>query len=484
MFYLTIVDATGIAHDIGNIKIGQFGLEPHEGGVKIPKGHRKPSLPDKFESLDATFFALGQEEDFYEKLSKLGDSVRENVLSSLREVAFDLTLWERAKDENVMIESLLRFVTSTTVLGQFRRMAQGGARLTGYSFSFTPPKRLGDGEAPFTLDFIVRPDSRPPTNIHALIGRNGVGKTSLLALMTKALVASPASARQSGNFGWKKLGEQRNNFANLVTVSFSAFDDTELFSRVDTQDGGLKYSYIGLHRTVQSRASLSRPKSPQMLANEFVRSLANCQVDSRRRLWILALSELMSDPVFQSQSLEELIDYKLTDEVQKAEALDAFKSLSSGHKIVLLTLTRLVETVEEKTLVLVDEIEAHLHPPLLSAFIRALSNLLVKRNGVAIIATHSPVVLQEVPQSCVWILTRSKAERPSIETFGENLGVLSREVFQLELSESGFQKLLKEAVLSNATYETALDHFNGQLGAEARAVMQAMFLEMIQVRNN
>jgi predicted ATP-dependent endonuclease of OLD family len=51
---------------------------------------------------------------------------------------------------------------------------------------------------------------------------------------------------------------------------------------------------------------------------------------------------------------------------------------------VLLTITRLVETVEERTLVLLDEPEAHLHPPLLSAFVRSLSDLLINRNGVAI----------------------------------------------------------------------------------------------------
>ena len=91
---------------------------------------------------------------------------------------------------------------------------------------------------------------------------------------------------------------------------------------------------------------------------------------------------------------------------QRAEAL--LKRMSSGHAIVLLTVTKLVETVEEKTLVLLDEPESHLHPPLLSAFTLALSDLLVNRNGVVIIATHSPVVLQEVPKSCVSILRRTK----------------------------------------------------------------------------
>ncbi len=42
------------------------------------------------------------------------------------------------------------------------------------------------------------------------------------------------------------------------------------------------------------------------------------------------------------------------------------KRMSSGHAIVLLTVTKLVARVEEKTLVLIDEPESHLHPPLLS----------------------------------------------------------------------------------------------------------------------
>ena len=86
-----------------------------------------------------------------------------------------------------------------------------------------------------------------------------------------------------------------------------------------------------------------------------------------------------------------------------------------------------------KTLVLLDEPESHLHPPLLSAFIRALSNLLYDRNGVAIVATHSPVVLQEIPRSCISKIQRvglvTNIKMPDIETFGENVGVLTREVF-------------------------------------------------------
>lgn len=132
----------------------------------------------------------------------------------------------------------------------------------------------------------------------------------------------------------------------------------------------------------------------------------------------------------------------------------------------------------ERTLVLLDEPEAHLHPPLLSASVRALSELLLHRNGVAIIATHSPVVLQEVPRSCVWKIQRSgdsaSAKRPEIETFGENVGVLTREVFGLEVTDAGFHQLLEAAVANGNDFDAVLQKFGGQLGGEARALVRAL----------
>jgi ABC-type sulfate/molybdate transport systems ATPase subunit len=161
----------------------------------------------------------------------------------------------------------------------------------------------------------------------------------------------------------------------------------------------------------------------------------------------------------------------------QTDASSIFRQLSSGHKIVLLMITRLVETVEERSLVLLDEPEAHLHPPLLSALVRSLSTLLSDRNGVAVIATHSPVVLQEVPKRCVWKMRRSgfttSVDRPDIETFGENVGILTREVFGLEVTQTGFHRMLQEAVGSQGTYETAVRQFDGQLGGEAQALVRA-----------
>ena len=188
------------------------------------------------------------------------------------------------------------------------------------------------------------------------------------------------------------------------------------------------------------------------------------------------MSMLESDPIFNEAEVEELAEANMGD--LEGNATQLFRRFSAGHKIVLLIITKLVEVVEERTLVLLDEPEAHLHPPLLAALVRAISDLLIDRNGVAIVATHSPVVLQEVPAKCAWKLFRAGASvgavRPDLETFGENVGTLTRDVFGLEVSRSGFHHMLQEAVNKFSNYEEVLDAFRGNLGAEAKAIVRAM----------
>ena len=160
-----------------------------------------------------------------------------------------------------------------------------------------------------------------------------------------------------------------------------------------------------------------------------------------------------------------------------------FKRLSSGHQVIMLTLVQLVDCITERSLVILDEPENHLHPPLLAAFIRALSELLIDRNGVAIIATHSPVILQEVPKSCVWKINRNgyevRADRLEIESFGATIGELTREVFGLEVRKSGFHKMLIDEVEKGESYDSILENFNYELGDEAKVILRTL----IQMRD-
>jgi predicted ATPase len=469
MYFLVYVDEDRQSHDIGGVKIGQFRMRSRQ---------RRAAFEQEFEQLDERFFSLGQDNSYYEHLNSLGTDIRDRVLRGLRDVASDLELFERALKEKVTGVSLLRSVTPATVRGQFHRLAQGGVRLSRYEFRYRAPGTPKTRFPPVSLSFEVEPESHPPTNIHVLIGRNGVGKTHLLNLMARALAEEDASPRDVGSF--VSAAEDREIsglFANLVSVSFSAFDSFEPLPVRRNKATGMNYVYIGLkHVGTTEEGRPLAPKSPSRLTREFVESVNVCRIGARVSRWRRALEMLEADPIFRDAEVTALVNRQDNDFKVQASAL--FKDLSSGHKIVLLTITRLVENVEECTLVLLDEPEAHLHPPLLSAFVRALSDLLINRNGVAIIATHSPVVLQEVPKRCAWKIRRSGrevvVERPDTETFGENVGILTREVFALEVTHSGFHRLLRETVEAGGDFASVVEMFDGQLGGEAKAIVRSL----------
>ena len=469
MYFLVIADGEGEHHDIGELKIGQFDMT---------EGQRRADVPTQFEVLDDRCFSLGQDRSYYENLTGLGSDIRDAVLRALRDVALDGALFQRALGETVTKVSLLRSVPPATVSGQLSRLARGGARLSRYEFNFTAPRPASTVRTtPPIFSFMVRPESQPPTNIHVLIGRNGVGKTYLLNHMARALVMD---ADDAGEFMLEsEHPTDQGIFANLVSVSFSAFDTFEPLPDQKDRSRGVQYAYIGLKRVGQSdEGKPLAPKSPKRLSIEFATSMAVCRQGARVSRWRRALEILEADPIFRDADITSIAAHDREERDLKSHASRVFRDLSSGHKIVLLTMTRLVETVEERTLVLLDEPEAHLHPPLLSAFVRALSDLLTNRNGVAIIATHSPVVLQEVPRSCAWKIRRNGAhvvaERPEIETFGENVGILTREVFGLEVTHAGFHKLLADAVAELRDFDEVIDRFGGELGGEAKAIIRVL----------
>ena len=70
-----------------------------------------------------------------------------------------------------------------------------------------------------------------------------------------------------------------------------------------------------------------------------------------------------------------------------------------------------------------------------------------------------------------------KIEKAEIETFGESIQTLTNEVFGLEVTHSGFHKLLLDAVEQELDYEQSLDFFHSELGTEARAILRLLLAE-------
>lgn len=467
LYSIYYYDRDGYEIILGSVKIGQFNMIDNQ---------RRPDLPSYFEKLGGNFFSLGQDSSYYENLSQISDNFRIQILDALNDIAFKPKLYQKALEENVTRISLLRDVSTTSVEGQFRKLASGNTELTAYKFRFHYPNAKRDVEQDIVLDFSVIPYSNPPSNIQVIIGRNGVGKTFLFDNMVTTLLDTHKQIEKNSYFSDNK-NQLVDIFSNLVFVSFSSFDNIN--PRLEQKDKveNINYSYIGLKIINKENQSI-RAKTPDEFTGEFTQSVEKCIIGTKTRRWLKALETLEADPIFKDAEVS-LIAKSNFNSGLKEFAAKTFERLSSGHKIVLLTITRLVETLEEKSLVLLDEPETYLHPPLVSAFIRALSELLIQRNAVAIIGTHSPVVLQEVPSSCVWTLRRNgsniKPDRLTIESFGENVGMLTQEVFGLEVTDSGFHNILKKLVEEFDTYEEAIKNIDKQLGLEGKAILRNLF---------
>ncbi|MFA0114601.1 AAA family ATPase [Vibrio sp. 10N.261.46.E11] len=463
MFDLRLFDEQGGFHEIGGIKIGFKG--------QTTKEDTYSTLDSTIQSLPEGYFSVGLDVEFYQRISKLTPKTRDALLSSLKDIVHEPGLISMAQDEEVFKTSLLRDVSLSVIKGQFARVLSGSNPLTNFEFKFVRPAqdRMGGIE----LEFDVQVEQKPSTNIHALIGRNGVGKTTLLNGMIEAITSRGQSKAKF--FDLESWGDatpiDNDYFSSLVSVSFSAFDPFEPPQEQPDPSKGTCYFYIGLKKDENTLKGLSD------LHADFLKALKTCLSQlPRKERWLKAIDTLESDENFAGMKLKELAEFSGKEFTKKARK--RIENMSSGHAIVLLTLTQLVAKVEEKTLVLIDEPESHLHPPLLSAFVRALSDLLLDRNGISIIATHSPVVLQEVPRQCVWKINRvrlsTEPSRPAVETFGENVGILTREVFGLEVTKSGFHDLLVKSVAAGDSYEEIVCDYGGQLGIEARALLKAL----------
>lgn len=473
-FHATLYDTQGKPISLGVVKIGYVGQT---------RGWTRERLPETFSHLPDGWFSLGQDVEYYKKISNLlSKEDCAAILLDLKDIVADEAVLAAACKENVFKYSLIRGISMSVINGQFKRVLNGEVELTDYHFAF---KQEGSNQrAAANLNFRIEASSKPSTNIHVLIGRNGVGKTTLLNNMVEALLDLPNQRQSDHRFYEHTVFESvqplpKDYFSSVVSVSFSAFDPFLPPKDKTNRINGPAYFYIGMKNARAGHTADKKPppKTDADLVNDFVASFRSClsQPEKRDR-WHSAINRLESDPNFKEMDLGRLLELDDRDAIKAAGSVAG--RMSSGHSIVLLTVTKLVDTVEEKTLVLLDEPESHLHPPLLSAFTRALSELLYSRNGVAIIATHSPVVLQEVPRSCVWKLTRFRTEgrsdRPERETFGENVGILTREIFGLEVSKSGFHEMMQHAVDLGGTFESIVEDYGGQLGAEAKAILLSL----------
>lgn len=92
MYNVFYYDGEGNQTRIGDVKIGEFEMKADQ---------RRANTPDEFSALSESFFSIGQDDSYYQKLNELGDEFREEYLAAMRDVAKDADLFELARKEDV-----------------------------------------------------------------------------------------------------------------------------------------------------------------------------------------------------------------------------------------------------------------------------------------------------------------------------------------------------------------------------------------------
>ncbi len=492
---------------IGKIKVLRRGQTPTRGGV-LPDG----MLP----ALGEEFCSLGQDLDFYERIASMPAERRSILLAGLRDAVFAPEHARSFSEEKGWASSVCRDIDDER---DFVKLA--GVLLTrdytalpnlSTDISFQPAgwetpliihPGAGDDELfPVRMGiFAVR--HRLPRRMTVLTGRNGSGKSTLLARLARVIHASQAERATDTLQRLGAIQPPGIGFTRIVTVSYSAFDAFELPGldaderrqiAKDVKEGTGRYIYCGLRdvaREVTSEVdeserldtdgpagSIDERRSDNLLkpigelGDEFVRLLTAIRAAGREPTLEQAISPLLDDPSF--NDLEERTLAALVGDDPRG----SFMAWSTGHKIALHLLTSLAAHVETRSMVLIDEPELHLHPPLLAALMHGVHYLLEERNAFAVCATHSPVVAQETLMRDMRIVRRegpvTTIRKPRIETFGESIGEITDEVFGLAAASTDYHGVLKQLLHLRGTVDAVDELFDRGLSLQARAYLMTL----------
>ena len=380
---------------------------------------------------------------------------------------------------------------------------------------------------PQSISFNFASETPLPHDINVLIGANGAGKSRLLHNMVNAWIRPD---KVKGNLGFAQIP----NLSQMVVVSYSPF---ELFT-VDVESLELRdkdvYRYFGFRgRTGDPSAKgrsppirLSRAIPKRNAAHALIACLADDQkfralddwakkvatvervlrtafsfdyaavaVDRAKRVALMhEKPDTIKGPAYidddgdrwvpiSTDSLQSANPERILAACQPDQGVAFFKDgkqlqLSSGQRLFSYVVINLLGVIRRNSLVLVDEPELFLHPSLEIQFVEMLKDILVSFSSKAILATHSEVVVREVPADCVHVFVRTDdgvvISHPPFQTFGGDIQRISSYVFRDNLVAKPFERWLRMQLNRYGSSKALLEALGDNLNEEMIIQVKAM----------
>lgn len=322
-----------------------------------------------------------------------------------------------------------------------------------------------DGIDKGALNFIKNRMSDLPMNVYAVVGGNGSGKSYKINQIIKEHL------------------EEDNKFSQILHFSLSPFDNIindgsskEISDKWKDSEDEIIYEKVGF-------VSVKYPPILELLKKTEALALSDVKkyLDQKSNKYLVAentLKEGFEGEISIKESFSYYIQNLLIDLIASEDKLkmwgdclnfftfeswvddiiNAFQdrkisktdiekidTLSSGQATILLYITKLVSSINQGSLIIFDEPETFMHPPMVKAFIRAVSQLMDNNKAFCLIATHSPVIIQEIPHCNVYKLD-SNHELTNIyyKTYGQNLDTLYKNIYGVELQQTGYNSFFND----------------------------------------
>ena len=146
-----------------------------------------------------------------------------------------------------------------------------------------------------------------------------------------------------------------------------------------------------------------------------------------------------------------------------------------------LILAEVLAYITNESLLIIDEPETHLHPNSISLFINVVNKILTRFDSYAIISTHSPQVVQEVPSKDIIVIERLE-NTPSIkgldiETFEENLNTITERIFHTTSHDEYYREFLLK-FSKNKSYEEItkiFEEYSLPLSLSTKIYLQSLY---------
>lgn len=435
LFKLYYIDEKKTINEIGYVKILQNEIF-------------KTVLPNNFQNLSSEYCSLGQNIEYYKALKTLGSNTAFNICRSLNDVVLNKKIYDDFVSNAGFRNSLIRFSEAEKALKEGAQFFNQIVIEKNFSFRFVFCLPKANKAHEFNFEF--EKNTHLPNRINAIIGKNGTGKTQILAKI--AALASGYSNQQ------EKVKQffypERPSFSKIIAISYSVFDE---FDRPKEKERTFSYKYCGIRDDKNQIISL------KTLRENFEKNLSILKNKKRYDIWRNVLDEIIEAE--HRNALESLINQEDV-------------TLSSGQNLIIMIMTEVIVNIEDESLLLFDEPEAHLHPNALSNLIRMFNKLLDEFHSYAIITTHSPIIIQEIPSRYVNVVERLNntpvVRKLHLESFGENLSTITNEVFEVRDNESNY-KAWFEKMSKTMTYEDISNVFDNQLSYNAKIFLNVIF---------